>query len=178
MLHLNSGRVHLGLVEGGALEHVLGTLEAPFWLNAGSAILKQCSLVDMVAITRVEVLRVPLRRFERSLQALPATALDLLRDVARAHWHQIDLAVSRLGKDAEARCAQWLLRNAEPLVSQPGALAVFLRERKRQIAAQLGIAPETFSRVLRHLRERSLISDSGRVLNLLDPGALRTLAGA
>ena len=54
---------------------------------------------------------------------------------------------------------------------------MFLRERKRQIAAQLGIAPETFSRVLRQLRERSLISGSGRVLNLIDPGGLKALAG-
>ena len=42
---------------------------------------------------------------------------------------------------------------------------------------QLGIAPETLSRVLRHLRERSLISGSGRIVNLVDPGGLRSLAG-
>jgi len=177
VLHLNSGRVCLGLAEHGTMEHIVGTLEGPFWLNAGSAILDQCALVDIVASTRVQVLRVPLSQFEHTLQTLPVMALDLLRDMARAHWHQVDLAVSRLSKDAQARCAQWLLRNAEPLASSPGTLAVFLRDRKRQIAAQLGIAPETFSRVLRHLRERSLISDSGRVLNLLDPGALRVMAG-
>ena len=53
-----------------------------------------------------------------------------------------------------------------------------LRERKRTIAAQLGIAPETFSRVLRQLRERDLISGRGRQLQLLDLNGLRTLAGA
>jgi len=31
--------------------------------------------------------------------------------------------------------------------------------------------------VLRHMRERSLISGSGRTLNLVDPGGLRLLAG-
>ncbi|MFM7001601.1 MAG: helix-turn-helix domain-containing protein, partial [Limnohabitans sp.] len=46
------------------------------------------------------------------------------------------------------------------------------------IAAQLGIAPETFSRVLRHLRERQLISGGGRVLDLLNPEGLRQLADA
>ena len=52
-----------------------------------------------------------------------------------------------------------------------------LQQRKRLIAAQLGIAPETLSRVLRHLRERSLISGSGRVVNLVDLNALRLLVG-
>ena len=110
--------------------------------------------------------------------SLPATARSVLSGVALAHRQQTELAVSRLAKDAEARSAEWLLRHAEPAHDAPGALAVFLRERKRMIAAQLGIAPETFSRVLRQLRERSLISGSGRVLNLVDPGGLRALAGA
>ncbi|HOM21194.1 MAG TPA: helix-turn-helix domain-containing protein, partial [Ottowia sp.] len=109
---------------------------------------------------------------------LPAPALALLRDMAAAHRQQAELAVSRLAKDAEARCAEWLLRHAEPAQGAPGTLAVMLRQRKRMIAAQLGIAPETLSRVLRQLRERSLISGTGRILNLLDPGALRALAGA
>jgi CRP-like cAMP-binding protein len=82
-----------------------------------------------------------------------------------------------LAKDADARCAEWLLRHAEP-IDNVGALAVTLHERKRLIAAQLGIAPETFSRVLRHLRELNLISGGGRVLSLLNPQALRDLAEA
>jgi CRP-like cAMP-binding protein len=58
-----------------------------------------------------------------------------------------------------------------------GDMAVLLQRRKRAIVGQLGIAPETLSRVLRHLRERSLISGSDRVLNLVDPTGLRSLAG-
>jgi CRP-like cAMP-binding protein len=54
---------------------------------------------------------------------------------------------------------------------------VQLQQRKRSIATQLGIAPETLSRVLRHLRERSLISGSGRIVNLVDMNGLRSLAG-
>ena len=99
----------------------------------------------------------------------------MLQDVATAHRRQTELAVSRLAKDAEARCAEWLLRHARP--ADTGCMAVLLQQRKRLIAAQLGIAPETLSRVLRHLRERSLISGTGRVLNVIDPGGLRQLAG-
>jgi CRP-like cAMP-binding protein len=68
-----------------------------------------------------------------------------------------------------------LLRHAGP-ADKLGTMVVTLNQRKRLIAAQLGIAPETFSRVLRHLRNMNLISGSGRVLALLDPQGLRALA--
>jgi CRP-like cAMP-binding protein len=177
VLHIDSGRVALGVVENGVLAHQMGLVEGPAWLNAGCAVLGRTPVVDAIAETAVQVRRVPRQDFDATLRTLPAPALALLRDMAHAHRQQAELAVSRLAKDAEARCAEWLLRHAEPAQDEPGALAVMLRQRKRMIAAQLGIAPETLSRVLRHLRERSLISGSGRVLNLVDLNGLRRLAG-
>lgn len=175
VLHVESGRVALGVLEGEGLAHQLGEVRGPFWLEATAAVLGLPIAVDAVAETEVVLRRVPLTRFRQSLAALPATARTVLHDVAAAHRHQTELAVSRLAKDAEARCAEWLLRHAQP--GEKGELAVPLEQRKRLIAAQLGIAPETLSRVLRQLRERSLISGTGRVLNVIDPGGLRHLAG-
>lgn len=175
MQHLDSGRVTLGLVEAGEVEHRLGTVTGPFWLDASSALLGQASVVDAVADTEVHLRRVPMASFAELLAGLPGTARQVLHDVAVAHRQQTELAVSRLAKDAESRCAEWLLENAHPMDQQ--ALTVQLTQRKRHIASQLGIAPETLSRVLRHLRERGLISGSGRVLNLVDPIGLRSLAG-
>lgn len=176
--HVDRGRVALGVLGREGLTHQTGLVEGPLWLDAGDAVLGLAPVVDAVADTPIQVRRVPLAQFKASLEALPAPALTVLRDVARAHRQQAELAVSRLAKDAEARCAEWLLRHAEPAHDPAAARAVLLRQRKRTIAAQLGIAPETFSRVLRQLRERHLISGSGRVLNLLDPTGLRVLAGA
>ena len=173
--HVESGRVALGLLNDDRLENQLGVVEGPLWLEATAAILNLPSVVDAVAETTVVLGRVPLPVFRRWLGALPLAAQSVLNDMARAHRQQTELAVSRLAKDAEARCAEWLLRHAEP--GDQGALAVLLRQRKRSVAAQLGISPETLSRVLRHLRERSLISGSGRVVHLVDPGGLRSLAG-
>jgi len=129
-----------------------------------------------VAETEVCLRRIPLPVFQQILAALPFPAQAVLHDVAVAHRQQAELAVSRMAKDAEARCAEWLLRHAQ--TGDKGGMAVLLQQRKRLIAAQLGIAPETLSRVLRHLRERSLISGTGRVLNVIDPGGLRSLAGS
>ncbi|KRH98659.1 Crp/Fnr family transcriptional regulator [Curvibacter sp. PAE-UM] len=175
VMYVESGRVALGVMEGEVLAHQLGEIQGPFWLEATAAVLGLPSVVDAVAETEVVLRRIPLARFRQSLGAMPVAARTVLQDVATAHRRQTELAVSRLAKDAEARCAEWLLRHAQP--GEKGALAVPLEQRKRLIAAQLGIAPETLSRVLRHLRERSLISGTGRVLNLLDPGGLRLLAG-
>lgn len=173
--YVESGRVALGLMEGGAMVHQLGTVEGPFWLEATASVLGLPSAVDALAETDVKIRPMPLPEFRTWLNALPAFAQGVLHDVALAHRQQTELAVSRLAKDAEARCAEWLLAHAQ--TSAQGSVAVMLQQRKRLIAAQLGIAPETLSRVLRHLRERSLISGSGRVVHLVDPGGLRSLAG-
>lgn len=176
--HVGDGRVALGLLGREGLAHQLGWLEGPCWLDPGSAVLGLEPLMDVVADSAVQVQPVPLREFAARLDELPGQTLALLRDLALAHRQQAELAVSRLGKDAEARCAEWLLRQVEPIqhAGQPPSLT--LHQRKRTIAAQLGIAPETFSRVLRQLRERRLISGKGRQLNLLNVDGLRALAGA
>lgn len=173
--YVESGRVALGVMDGNAMEHQLGVVVGPCWLEATSAVLNLPNALDAVAETEVCFRRVPLAEFQRSLSDIPKSAQIVLHDVALAHRQQTELAVSRMAKDAEARCAEWLLRHAQAEVK--GVMTVQLQQRKRSIAAQLNIAPETLSRVLRHLRERSLISGSGRTLNLVDLSGLRSLAG-
>jgi CRP-like cAMP-binding protein len=176
IVHVLQGRVVLGVLVDGHMTHQLGVVEGPFWLEAASGLLDLPHAVDAVAETDVHVQYVRVADFVTEVQALPEASQNLLMDMARSQRQQTEMAVSRLAKDADARCAEWLLRHAQPdeLV---GGLAVKLTERKRTIAAQLGISPETFSRVLRHLRDRQLISGGGRVLGLPNPQALRELAG-
>lgn len=176
IMHVMQGRVVLGIMTNGEMTHQLGVVEGPFWLEAASGLLGLPHAVDALAETDVQLQYVPVGDFVAQVQALPEVSQNLLMDMARSQRQQTELGVSRLAKDADARCAEWLLRHAEP-DSLAGGLAVKLTERKRTIAAQLGIAPETFSRVLRHLRERQLISGAGRVLGLPNPQALRDLAG-
>lgn len=175
VLHIDSGRVVLGVREDGQMRHQLGVVEGPFWLDTASALLNLPSAVDMVAETEVQLRRQPLAAFLREVQALPASTQILLRDMATGYRQQTELAVSRLAQDAEARCAQWLVAHLD--YTEYGAARVTLHQRKRLIAAQLGIAPETFSRVLRNLRENGLISGAGNVLQVLRPEALQQVAG-
>lgn len=173
--YIESGRVALGVLEGAVMEHQIGVLEGPCWLDASSAVLGLPHLVDAVADSPVQLRRVSMRYFRQGIHGLPESAQAVLSDVAMAHRRQTEFAVSRLAKDAESRCAEWLLSHAQ--AGDKGLMEVELHQRKRSIATQLGIAPETFSRVLRHLREQSLISGSGRVLNLINTTALKSLAG-
>ncbi len=175
-VHLISGRVALGVIERGVMVHQLGAVEGPFWLEAAAALLGLTHAVDALAESPVTVQAMPLVQFKSYLKNLPEPVHTLMLDLAKAQRQQTEVAVSRLAKDADARFAEWLLRHAEPAGAE-GSMAVILRDRKRLIAAQLGIAPETFSRVLKHLRDRKLISGGGRVLNLLDPLGLQSLAG-
>ena len=175
VLHLETGRVLRGVLDDGFLRHQLGAVEGPFWLDAASALLGLPFPVDMVADTRIQVRRVPIQEFRNSLAQMPPGARGLLLDMAQGYRQQSELAVSRLAQDAEARCAHWLLTHAEAAPS--GALQVTLHLPKRLIAAQLGIVPETFSRVLRHLRELGLVHGTGNVLNLPHPRALQSMAG-
>nr|WP_315849202.1 Crp/Fnr family transcriptional regulator [uncultured Rhodoferax sp.] len=180
VFYLERGRVLLGVVgrvdaQGALLEHQLGAQTTPGWLDATAAVLNLPAAMDAVAETEVQLRAVPLATFQAALAEARNPVASVLADVARAHRQQTELAVSRLSKDAEARCAEWLLNHAERTGN--GICTVQLQQRKRLIAAQLGIAPETLSRVLRNLRERSLISGSGRTLHLVDLSGLQSLAG-
>jgi CRP-like cAMP-binding protein len=174
-MHLMSGRVALGVIEQGVMVRQLGEVEGPFWLEVAAAMLGLPHAVDAMAESDVTVHTMPLKQFKANLKNLTEPLHTLMLDLAKAQRQQVEVAVSRLAKDADARFAEWLLRHAEPADAQ-GRMAVVLRDRKRLIAAQLGIAPETFSRVLKHLRDRKLISGGGRILNLLDPLGLQSLA--
>jgi CRP-like cAMP-binding protein len=176
VLHVDQGRVMLGVLDKGILQHQLGVVEGPFWLEAASGLLGLPYAVDAVAETEVSLHPVALSDFRAHVDSLPEPSRTLLTDLAKAQRQQTEVAVSRLAKDADARCAEWLLNHAERDTTS-GRLLVNLSERKRTIAAQLGIAPETLSRMFKQLRERDLISGRGRVLQLVNLDALRQLAG-
>ena len=175
VLYLESGSVLQGVEQESSLRHQLGQVDGPAWLDAAFALQGRSSCLDMQSYTAVKIRRIALADFQRAVAELPSTAQHLLKDLAKAYCSQTELAVSRLAQDAEARCAQWLLHHARPH-ADGSSLRVTLSARKRLIAAQLGIAPETFSRVLRQLREHGLIAGRGNVIDLPKPGALEVLA--
>jgi CRP-like cAMP-binding protein len=181
VMYLQAGYVAFGLLAADAstataLEHHLGLQTEPGWVDVATAVLGQPTTMDAVAETALTVRVVPKQAFANTLAGADPACRQVLLNIALAARQQAEWAVSRVAKDAEARCAEWLLRRAEP--TGLGEETVQLVQRKRAIAVELGMAPETLSRVLRHLRERRLIAGSGRTVQLVDTRGLAALANS
>jgi CRP-like cAMP-binding protein len=174
-IYLMSGQVSVGLWQGGRWVHRQGSIMAPDWVDLSSALLDGAVSFDAVTDTQVEIKTMSLAHFRLWLLDQPTGVQGMLRSLARQQKEWAETTLSRLAMDAHARCAQWLLHQAQVAGASS---AVQLTQRKRQIAEQLGMAPETLSRILRDLREQGLIHGRGRTLNLVDPGRLRSLMHA
>ena len=172
VIYLVAGQVSLGMWQAGRWAYRQGSITAPDWIDLSGALLDGQFRVDVVADNPVEIKAMSMSHFRIWLLEQPLAVQAMLRSLARQQRDWAETTLSRLAMDAHARCAQWLLHQAEPT----GATCrVQLTLRKRQIAEHLGMAPETLSRILRDWREQGLILGRGRTLSLVDPSRLRSL---
>jgi CRP-like cAMP-binding protein len=153
------------------------SVSAPGWIDPSSAWREDgVHLYSARAEGQVDVMRLAVAELSRQLARHPSLGghlLELLADeIGRLSGDVRDL----LQKDAEARLAGWLLRRLDDEATGPGGHEIHLTERKRQIAVQLGIKPETLSRLLRTLTRKGLVEVFGYRVRVLDAGALRAIA--
>lgn len=153
------------------------SVSAPAWVDAASAWRGGRYLHDVQANSHALVVRLPIEAARRMVSEHPAFALAMLEVLA----DQIDQLghVTRdlLQKDAEARFAVWLVQRLPEVAAGHNTAVVVLAERKRDIAAQLGITPETLSRLQRGLARKGVIEVVGYSVRVLDVATLRHLAG-
>lgn len=149
-------------------------LHAPGWLALAGPWVDGRHGVDVVAQSHVFVAEIPVAPLRALLARQAHLALRfgdaLARDVCRLEGRLHEL----MHKDAGARLAAWICQQS---ADRPAPTVLRLAERKRDIASQLGMTPETLSRLMRALSERGLIAVSGYTLRVLDPQGLRGLAG-
>lgn len=177
------GDVALGVAQADAPFLPERTVHGPDWLDSSSAWLSAPHGLDAVALSPARVLALPLTALLTLLPRSPELAPRLLTGLAR-QVHTLSAAAHDLmHKDAEARVAAWMVPRCVPLPADGGAApttapsaVVELKERKRDIAAQLGITPETLSRLLRQLIRKGLIDVSGYRITVHDTAALQALA--
>lgn len=178
VIFIESGRVVLGVLgrgaKLGAVERQSDAVEGPCWLHSAAAILNRPSAVDAVVQIEAKLRRVPMNEFRAWVNGCAPGVQCMMNDLARSDLHQTELALIRLVRDAPARCAAWLLANAA--LNDEGRYTVRLKLYKRDLAGELGIVPETLSRIFNHLRVLGLINGRGRIVSITDPVGLQAMA--
>jgi len=173
---LARGDVALGLRREGQHFEVERIAHAPAWLDLAAVWLGAPHAIDACAHGDCVVVELPLEPLREHLTEQPALALRVIQGLARELQARSSQASGLIHQSAPARLAHWLHDHAKAAPSQPGSWVVELSERKRDLAAQLAIAPETLSRLLRRLADDGVIDVAGYTVRLRDRDALERLA--
>lgn len=153
-------------------------VRGPDWLDLSSAWLEQTHAMDARACTPSVVVELPTESLQALLARLPNLARGFIRGLAvevqalAVNTHEL------MHKDAPARLAQWLMLRSEPAAGCEGQRVVKLTERKRDVASQLAITPETLSRLMRSFTRQGVVEVAGYTVRVIKPDALAQLAQA
>jgi len=129
---------------------------------------------DARAVESSQVLLVQKPGFLGLLRRQPDLALRMLAGMSLHLRTLVGQLEDLTLKDVETRLANWLLKRCPDSCShQP--VAIELKTTKRVLAAELGTVSETLSRTLAKFRAQNLVKVKGKMLQVLDPSALRDL---
>ena len=181
LVALRSGEVALGFRTADGTFRTARIVRGPAWLDLSSAWLAGPHAMDAQALGTASVVELPRDGLEARLADHPELAQRLIQGLAREVQALTVNTHELMHKDAPARLAQWLFQRCEPIEGAPGATGqavVQLHERKRDVASQLAITPETLSRMMRSFTRQGVIEVSGYSVRVIDPAALQRLAKA
>jgi CRP-like cAMP-binding protein len=174
---LVEGAVALGLRLADGSFEVERIVHAPAWLDLASVWIPANHATDAQANGPAVVAELPREPLRQLLERQPGLSMRVIQSLAREHQTVASQTHGLMHLAAPARLAQWLRQNAKPSGSAPQAQAVVrLSERKRDLAAQLAIAPETLSRLLRSFTRQGVIDVAGYTVHVLDRDALDRMA--
>lgn len=176
LVALRSGEAALGFRTADGVFHVERPVRAPGWLDLASSWLAERHAVDALAATEAVVVELPRDALQPHMSAHPQIAQRLIVGLAREVQRLAVNTRQLMHQDAPARFAAWLLERCTPADAAGRRGLVRLTERKRDIASQLAITPETLSRLMRTLSRRELIAVAGYTVQVLDLPALREVA--
>jgi CRP-like cAMP-binding protein len=158
--------------------HPERSVRGPAWLDISSAWLGRPHAQDALAFSDVRVVNVSRNAYQALMSRHAELARRIVIGLAGQLFALTETTHDLMHKDADARLAAWLLQRCVADAAAPQQVRVVLHERKRDIASQLAITPETLSRLLRQLRSEGLIEVHGYRIGVLKPEALRERAQA
>lgn len=172
---LLSGAVVLGTRDPVGALRTERSVTGPAWLDASSAWLELPFAMEALALSDSVVAELPLAGLLAEVARQPRLGHRLCTVLAR-QIHALTIASRNLlHHDAPARLAQWLVDRCP---AQRGACEIRLQARKRDIAQQLAMTPETLSRLMRSFERQGLISVHGYRVQVPELQALKALLSA
>ncbi|WP_234413676.1 Crp/Fnr family transcriptional regulator [Ideonella sp. A 288] len=178
LVALREGEVALGLRTADGTFRTERIVRGPAWLDLSSAWLDEPHAMDARASSPVTVVELPRDDLAACLAAHTDLAFRLIQGLAREVQALAVNTHELMHKDAPARLAQWLRQRCEPVAGREGQAIVQLHERKRDVASQLAITPETLSRLMRSFTRQGVIEVAGYTVRVLDTEVLGQLAEA
>jgi CRP-like cAMP-binding protein len=178
LVALLDGEVALGFRTADGTFRTERLVRGPAWLDLGSAWLADGHAMDAQAWNLATVLELPRETLQPQIERNPGLARRMIQGLAREVQALTVNTHELMHKDAPARLAQWLHQRCEPLNGNHGVAVVQLSDRKRDIASQLAITPETLSRLMRSFTRQGVIEVAGYTVRVLDVAALGRLAQA
>ncbi|NZD56542.1 Crp/Fnr family transcriptional regulator [Sphaerotilus montanus] len=171
---LLSGDVVLGSRAADGSLRTERSVTGPAWLDVSAAWLGQPHAMEAQALSDVVVADLPLDAVRNQMSIHPTLAQQFCETLAQQVQQMTMASRNLLHNDAPARLAQWLLQR---LPQRSGQAELRLQERKRDIAQQLAMSPETLSRLMRSFELRGVLSVRGYQVQVRDVDELRALAG-
>lgn len=152
-------------------------VHGPAWLDCSTGWVGEAHAQDARAMTVCTVLDLPRDPLQHMLDRQPGLARRLIVTLAHEVRAQAVSTRDLMHKDAPARLAAWLMARCQVDPMRPDHGVVQLPMRKRDIASQLAITPETLSRLMRHFSSQGVLQVTGYTVDVVDLPALRQLAG-
>jgi CRP-like cAMP-binding protein len=124
--------------------------------------------------TPTELLEIPGEPIKKLMREDERLAAAMVGSLSMKLLELVERVEELSSASAAGRMARFLMKL--PGTGPATRPTVELPAQKKDLAARLGIAPETLSRVLRKWEDQGLIGPSQRTLTILNPGRLLAIA--
>jgi CRP-like cAMP-binding protein len=176
LVFVREGDAALGCATSDGQFRIERPVHGPGWLDQSSAWIDAAHPVEARAMSPLVVVELLREDVQALMLEQPLLARRLVSGLAR-EVHALALCTHGLmHKDAPARFAQWLVARFQPSAERAERGIVKMCERKRDIASQLAITPETLSRLMRSFTRQGLLAVSGYTVHVADVEGLRRIA--
>ncbi|MDH5765560.1 MAG: Crp/Fnr family transcriptional regulator [Gammaproteobacteria bacterium] len=169
-----SGQIKLYLISLEGSERVIEVMQQEqTFAEAVIFMEERCYPVNAESIGKTELLAFDSETFINILSESKDACFRLLADMSKRLHHRLNEIDYLTLQNATFRLIHYLLQHIPPDHDDNDPVDVTLTTSKSIVASRLSIQPETFSRILKKLGKRELISVKGKVITLVDVKALR-----